>query len=122
MTVKRLADSTEVSVGGHTRLRELLHPDRDPVNIRFSLAHVSVPVGEEVTLRRMMTAEVYFVVSGRGLASAAGEESEITAGDCVYFGQGECQNVCNIGDSELVFMCILDTAYCHEDLIVEPMD
>lgn len=122
MTVKRLGDSKEISVGKHTCLRELLHPERDPVRIRFSLAHVSVPPGEEVTLRRMMTAEVYFVVSGRGLASVAGEEHEINAGDCVYFGEGECQNICNIGDAELVFVCVLDTAFSHEDLIVEPLD
>ena len=43
MLVRRLQDCELFLAGDHTQLRELLHPDKQPLELRYSLAHAVVP-------------------------------------------------------------------------------
>ncbi|MFN9674369.1 MAG: cupin domain-containing protein, partial [Microcystis sp.] len=49
MLIRKLLECEEFIAGDHTRLRELLHPDKQPLNLRYSLAHAWVDVGETST-------------------------------------------------------------------------
>ncbi|MFM7477676.1 MAG: cupin domain-containing protein, partial [Microcystis aeruginosa] len=58
MLIRKLLECEEFIAGDHTRLRELLHPDKQPLNLRYSLAHAQVDVGETSTPHALKTAEV----------------------------------------------------------------
>jgi hypothetical protein len=47
MFLKYLKDCREFVAGDDSILRELLHPDKMPVQIRYSLAHAEVRVGQK---------------------------------------------------------------------------
>ena len=47
MLIRRLKDCDEFVGGDDSILRELLHPDKADVNIRYSLAHATVRPGEK---------------------------------------------------------------------------
>jgi len=61
MLIRNLLECEEFIAGDHTRLRELLHPDKQPLNLRYSLAHAWVDVGETSTPHALKTAEVYYI-------------------------------------------------------------
>ena len=46
MLIQKLLDCPEFIAGDSTILRELLHPDKQDINLRYSLAHAILPVGE----------------------------------------------------------------------------
>ena len=46
MLVQKLNACAEFIAGDDTRLRELLHPDKQPLELRYSLAHATLPVGQ----------------------------------------------------------------------------
>jgi len=57
----------EFPAGDHTQLRELLHPSRVPIAIRYSLAHGRLEPGRRSKLHRLASSEVYYFLAGRGV-------------------------------------------------------
>lgn len=122
MLIRNLADCPEFVAGDATLLRELLHPDRQAVQLRYSLAHAVLPVGQTSTPHRLTTSEVYYVLSGRGEMHIGQETQVIQPGDAVYIPPQARQYVRNLGSEALVFLCIVDPAWRVEDEVVEGSD
>ncbi|MDF1545779.1 MAG: cupin domain-containing protein [bacterium] len=116
MLIRKLKDQTEIVAGDGTRLRELLHPDRDyPFSGRYSLAHAVVPAGEKSLKHRLRTDEVYYILSGTGLMHLDEESAEVTAGDLVDIPPGTVQWLENNSGQSLEFLCIVDPAWQSAD-------
>ncbi len=115
MIVKNLQDCDPFISGDRTVLRELLHPDKDPIAIRYSLAESRLAPGMKALPHRLKTSEVYFILEGRGLMHIDREAREVRSGQAVYVPPGSRQFIENPGDVELVFLCIVDPAWRPED-------
>lgn len=116
LLVRRLQDCSEIIAGDLTRLRELLHPDRDyDFHGRYSLAHAVVGVGEKSARHCLKSDEVYFILSGDGMMHVNDETVRVGPGDCVDIPPGAEQWIENISDRELTFLCIVDPAWRAED-------
>ncbi|HSV30584.1 MAG TPA: cupin domain-containing protein [Atribacteraceae bacterium] len=123
--IKDLAHCPEIVAADATFLYELLHPERDRIDIRYSLARASLPVGQSSLPHRLQTSEVYYILAGRGLMTIAGESNPIQAHQAIYVPPGAIQFLANIGDEPLVFLCIVDPAWQPEDeevLVCRPDD
>ena len=115
MLIKKLNDCKEISAGDRTRLRELLHPERDPADIRYSLACAWLAPGAQSQAHRLKTAEVYYLVRGTGMMHIGEEVVQVTSGDAVYIPPASVQWLENIGKDEIEFLCIVDPAWRPED-------
>jgi mannose-6-phosphate isomerase-like protein (cupin superfamily) len=116
MFIRTLGDCQEFLAGDHTRLRELLHPDKADLGpVRYSLAHARVGPGLSSVPHRLKTSEVYYIMEGRGLMDIDGEKAEVAPGDTVYIPPGASQHITNIGHEDIVFLCIVDPAWRVED-------
>lgn len=115
MLVQKLAQMEEFIAGDGTRLRELLHPDKQPIELRYSLAHAIVPVGQTSIPHALTTSEVYYLLSGKGEMHIEEETQLIEAGDAVYIPPNAKQYIHNCGDEPLIFICIVDPAWRKED-------
>lgn len=115
MLIRKLSDCAEFTAGDGTLLRELLHPDKQPINLRYSLAHAIVPVGEVSTPHSLTTSEVYYLLEGQGEMHIDGEKQTVVPGDAVYIPPNAKQFIRNTGDIPLVFICIVDPAWRKED-------
>jgi mannose-6-phosphate isomerase-like protein (cupin superfamily) len=118
--IRCLEDCPEFKAGDHTRLRELLHPERQPAAIRYSLAHALLAPGESSTAHCLNSSEVYYILSGRGLMVIDDERCEAEPGAAIYIPPGTVQSIKNIGNEPLTFLCIVDPAWQPEDEIVLP--
>ncbi len=52
MLVQKLNACDEFIAGDSTRLRELLHPDKQPLALQYSLAHATLPGEKHLFLIR----------------------------------------------------------------------
>lgn len=115
MFVQPLQTCPEFIAGDGTLLRELLHPSKQPLDLRYSLAHAILPVGKTSLPHALKTSEVYYILSGTGDMHINGESQPVNPGDAVYIPPHAKQYIRNSGDEPLVFICIVDPAWQLED-------
>ena len=115
MLIRKLLDCPEFIAGDGTRLRELLHPDKQAIDLRYSLAHAIVPVGQVSTPHALTTSEVYYILSGQGEMHINDEVNLVEPGDAVYIPPHARQYIRNLGEEPLVFICLVDPAWRKED-------
>jgi mannose-6-phosphate isomerase-like protein (cupin superfamily) len=113
--IKRLKDCKEIAAGDRTRLRELLHPARDAVEVRYSLAAAWLAPGKRSRAHRLKTSEVYYLIRGSGVMHIGDESARVAPGDAVYIPPGSQQWLENTGKQEIEFLCIVDPAWRPED-------
>lgn len=118
MLVQKLNACAEFLAGDGTQLRELLHPDKQPLELRYSLAHAIVQVGQTSAAHSLKTSEVYYILSGTGEMYIDGETQPVEPGDAVYIPPHARQFIRNSGIEPLVFICIVEPAWRKEDEIV----
>ncbi len=115
MYVRKLADCPEFTAGDNCRLRELLHPDKADLALRYSLARAAVAPGQTTWLHALGTSEVYHILSGEGMMRVDGEREPVRPGDTVYIPPHGRQQITNTGSTDLLFLCIVDPAWRKED-------
>ena len=99
-------------------LRELLHPDKTPLKIRYSLAHAKVKAGEASRPHKIKTSEVYYILAGKGIMHIDDEFAEVHADEAIYVPPNSMQYIQNTEDSDLIFLCIVDPAWQAEDEVI----
>jgi mannose-6-phosphate isomerase-like protein (cupin superfamily) len=122
MQIRKLKECTEFVAGDETLLRELLHPDRQPIDLRYSLAHAIVLPGRASKPHSLTTSEVYYILSGVGEMHIDTEVQLVEPGDAVYIPPNAQQFVRNAGAEPLVFLCIVDPAWQPENESVEEVE
>jgi mannose-6-phosphate isomerase-like protein (cupin superfamily) len=115
MLIRHLQDCPEFIAGDGTQLRELLHPDKQDIALRYSLAHAIVPISQTSTPHALTTSEVYYILAGQGIMHINDESSSVEPGDVVYIPPHARQFIQNAGTEPLVFICIVDPAWRKED-------
>ncbi|MEG3939439.1 MULTISPECIES: cupin domain-containing protein [unclassified Microcoleus] len=115
MLIQKLNDCDEFIAGDGTQLRELLHPDKQAVDLRYSLARATLPAGQTSALHSLTTSEVYYILSGVGEMHIDDETQLVEAGDAVYIPPNAKQFIYNCGTEPLIFICIVDPAWRKED-------
>ena len=115
MLIQKLNACDEFIAGDGTQLRELLHPDKQAVDLRYSLAHATLPAGQTSVLHSLTTSEVYYILRRVGEMHIDDENHFVEAGDAVYIPPNAKQFIYNCGTEPLIFICIVDPALRKED-------
>ena len=115
MLIRDLSSIEEIIAGDKTVLRELLHPDKADLKIRYSLAHASVKPRQSSLPHRLKTSEVYYILEGEGVMYVDDESAAVHSGQAMYVPPNSNQHISNTGDSDLKFLCIVDPAWQPED-------
>lgn len=115
MHLKYLKDCREFTAGDDSILRELLHPEKTDLQIRYSLAHAKVRAGQKTKPHKLRSSEVYYITAGEGLMHIDDESIEVGPQCAVYIPPGSMQYIENTGNSNLKFLCIVDPAWRKED-------
>ena len=115
MYFKQLKDCREFVAGDDSILRELLHPEKADLKIRYSLAHAKVLAGQMTKPHKLRSCEVYYIIAGKGLMHVDQESFEVGAQCAVYIPPNAVQYIENTGNSDLEFLCIVDPAWRKDD-------
>ena len=84
MLIRHFDDCEEFTAGDGCTLREFLHPDKQDVDLRYSLAHEIVKAQTKTAAHKLTTSEVYYIMSGRGVMYIDDETSAVGPGDTIY--------------------------------------
>ena len=114
MFVKNLGDCEEFTANDGCHIRELLHPENDPVNLPYSIAIASVGNNKNTYKHVLIQAEVYYILAGHGLMHIDDEMREIKQGDVILIPPGSIQWLENNGDTEIWFMAIVSPPWTNE--------
>ncbi len=115
MFIRELNDCPEFIAGDNCVLREILHPDKADLRLRYSLAHAVVKPGLTTWKHRLKTSEVYYIVEGEGVMHIDNESEPVKPGSTVYIPPRAVQSITNSGKKDLKFICIVDPAWRKED-------
>ena len=114
MFIRDLRTCDEIIAKDETILREILHPDKADLEIRYSLAHATVKPGQSSLPHKLKTSEAYYVLEGEGIMYIDHESAKVHSGQAVYIPPNSMQHIKNIGNSDLKFLCIVDPAWQPE--------
>ena len=115
MFIKDLKTCKEFITGDTTILRELLHPDKADLKLRYSLAHAALKPGHASYRHKLKTSEIYYILEGEGLMHIDNESARVLPGQVIYIPPNSMQYIKNTGRSNLKFLCIVDPAWRKED-------
>jgi mannose-6-phosphate isomerase-like protein (cupin superfamily) len=115
MYVRQLEGCREFVAGDHSILRELLHPDKQSLKIRYSLAHARVGPGQSTKPHKLASSEVYYILAGEGTMHIDHQSCSVGPDCAIYIPPESVQYIENTADCDLVFLCIVDPAWREED-------
>ena len=116
MFIRDLTKCQEFIAGDNTILKELFNPLKDKeLDLRYSLAHAIVKPGEITYPHQLKTSEVYYILQGEGLMYIDDETKDVSKGQAIYISPMAKQKIKNIGNDDLIFLCIVDPAWKAED-------
>lgn len=115
MFVKNLNDCEEFTANDGCRIRELLHPDNDPVELPFSFAIARVEAGKQTYKHRLKQMEIYYILAGQGGMHIDNESQHVTVGDGILIPAGSIQWIENTGDRPLQFIAIVSPPWREEE-------
>ncbi len=115
MFIRELNDCPEFIAGDNCVLREILHPAKADLEIRYSLAHAIVKPGDTTRTHWLRTSEVYYIIDGEGIMHINEESSPVGPGSTIYTPPLAKQSITNPGEKDLRFICIVDPAWQKED-------
>ncbi len=101
-----------------TLLSELLHPEREPLQLQCSVAYARLEPGATSKPHRLSATELYFIVEGEGVMHLDGESEPVVAGQLIYIPPGSLQSISQRGDTPLGFLCIVDPAWRAEEEVM----
>jgi len=112
--VKKLAQCSEFTANDGCRIREILHPKNDPLQLPYSLAVARVEAGKQTYRHRLRETEVYYILAGSGRMHIDEESQEVAAGDAIPIPPGTVQWIENIGTGELCFIALVNPPWSEE--------
>ena len=115
MFIRELKDCEEFIAGDKSILREMLHPDKANLRIRYSLAHAIVKPGQTTLKHRLKTSEVYHILEGEGVMHIDTESRHVRPGSTVYIPPQALQFIHNPGSTDLVFFVSWIQVWRKED-------
>ncbi|MFH1722490.1 MAG: cupin domain-containing protein [Candidatus Altiarchaeota archaeon] len=114
MLIKDFKKCKEIRALDDTILRELLNPEKENIDIHYSLAHAKVEPGKTTISHKLMHSEVYYILKGKGLMFVDEEKKTVSENQAIYIPAGAVQKIKNIGEGELEFLCIVDPPWTPE--------
>lgn len=80
----------------------------------LSVAQARVEPGVTTALHALDADELYYILKGNGTAEVNGKASGVEPGDLVVIRKREEQRITNVGETDLVFLCICQPRFTPE--------
>jgi mannose-6-phosphate isomerase-like protein (cupin superfamily) len=110
----------EIIARDGTRLKELLSPLQDKVDIGYSLALAKVLMGETSLDHQLKSSEVYYILQGEGKMYLNDKVEKVSSGQLIYIPPHAQQKIKNTGSRDLIFLCIVDPPWrADEETVCE---
>lgn len=111
MSIFKLQDCEEFIAGDNSILREIFNPLKQNLNLNYSLAYAKVKPKTKTLPHKLKCSEVYYILNGKGIMCIDDKKQSVEENDTVYIKPEATQYIENTGNTELIFLCIVDPAW-----------
>ena len=111
MKIIRINDCAEFTAGDKSCLKEIFNPLKEKLSLSYSLAHALVQEGQSTEKHKLLSSEVYYILSGKGIMHIDDKFAEVKSDDTVYIPPHPLQWIENPGKEDLIFLCIVEPAW-----------
>lgn len=118
MSIQRKSEIPTIEGIEGTKIKQLFQPHNTLNGIRFSLAHFTLKPRKRSLRHKLQSSETYYILQGIGILRVKGDSIEVKKDDSVYVPPNSEQFIENTGQSDLVFLCIVDPAWKKEDEVI----
>jgi mannose-6-phosphate isomerase-like protein (cupin superfamily) len=116
MIIKDIERCSRFTAMDGTVLCELLHPERECLDLPYSIAHAVLKPGTGSVPHRLKdSSELYYILEGQGLMYIDSESKDVVPGQAVYIPPGSWQHIQNTGSNDLKFLCIVHPIWSAKD-------
>lgn len=115
MLIKKETDCLSFIANDGCRIRELLHPKNDRIELGFSLAIAEIEAGGTSYRHRLKQDEVYYILEGSGDMHIDEEICAVSVGDAIHIPGGCEQWIDNTANITLKFAAIVSPPWRDED-------
>jgi mannose-6-phosphate isomerase-like protein (cupin superfamily) len=116
MIIKDLNECRWFEALDKTSICELMHPDKEKIDIPYSIAYAILGPGRSSLAHCLKnSSELYFIIQGTAKIYIDEDEEFIRSGQAVFIPPGSWQHLKNTGSEDLRFLCIVFPRWRAED-------
>ena len=118
MSLRKNSEIESIQGEEGTSIKQLFHPHNTLEGIGYSLAQFTLEPGKESKLHKLKSSEIYYILEGRANLRIGDEILELEKDDSAYVPPNSKQNIKNIGEKDLRFLCIVEPTWKASDEII----
>lgn len=120
MSLRKNSEIDSIQGSEGTSIKQFFHPHNTLEGIGYSLAQFTLEPGKESKLHKLKSSEIYYILEGKANLRIGDECMELGKDDSAYVPPNSKQNIKNIGEGNLRFLCIVEPAWkADEEIILE---
>ena len=118
MSLRKNSEIESIQGAEGTSIKQFFHPHNTLEGIGYSLAQFTLESGKESKLHKLKSSEIYYILEGKANLRINDEIIELEKDDSAYVPPNAKQNIRNVGDVNLRFLCIVEPAWKADDEIL----
>jgi len=120
MSLRRNSELESIQGNEGTSIKQFFHPDNTLERIGYSLAQFTLEPIKASKLYKLKSSEVYYILEGKAALRIDDKVINLEKDDSAYVPPKSKQNIKNIGEVNLRFLCIVEPAWkVDEEIILE---
>ncbi|QUC65190.1 cupin domain-containing protein [Nitrosopumilus sp. K4] len=118
MHVRKNSEIQPIKGSEGTTVKQFFHPHNTQNGINYSIAQFSLESGRKTLKHKLKSSEIYYILEGHAKIEINLESFELRKDDSAYVPPEAEQQIENLGDEVLKFLCIVEPAWKVEDEII----
>ena len=118
MSLRKNSEIESIQGDEGTNIKQFFHPHNTLEGIGYSLAQFTLEPGKESKLHKLKSSEIYYILEGKANLRVDDDVLALEKDDSAYVPPNSKQNIKNVGEGDLRFLCIVEPAWKAEDEII----
>ncbi len=115
MSLRKSSEIESIQGNEGTSIKQFFHPHNTLKGIDYSLAQFTLEPGKKSKLHKIKSSEIYYILDGKANLRINDKIMKLEKDDSAYVPPNSKQNIENIGDENLRFLCIVEPAWKEKD-------
>ncbi len=118
MSLKKNSEIESIQGIEGTRIKQFFHPQNTLEGIGYSLAQFTLEPGKKSKIHKLKSSEIYYILEGKANLRVDDKSLELEKDDSAYVPPNSKQNIENVRENDLRFLCIVEPAWKADDEIM----
>jgi len=118
MSLRKNSEIQSIQGNEGTTIKQFFHPHNTLEGIGYSLAQFTLKPGKKSKLHKLKSSEIYYILEGKANLQVDDDVLALEKDDSAYVPPNSKQNIKNVGENILRFLCIVEPAWKADDEVI----